>query len=238
MCNILKPAKITIESNINGGFQGNQNMNFTKLRVLSLFLGCMLTGSSFASDSQLQLEIIPFDYADADMKEQFIAMMTDTSDLEMQKRFHYSQEELDEMVTGPIDEFQLFVCRITDGSGTICGFMECKLCDTVYFSRHPERGVWLSFTPQKNEGFVLIEMISSVGFISSLGVHKNYRGHGIAQAILNHLEQDCRNNGMRSIILAVDTDNEKAIKAYRKFGFEINLNYNENIESYTMVKLL
>ena len=114
--------------------------------------------------------------------------------------------------------------------------MEYNLCDEVYFSYHPETGFWYSFTPQEDEACVLLEFIPSVGYIASLGVHKNYRGHGIAQAFLNYFEQDCKKNGMRLMALFVDTDNEKAIKAYRKFGFEINLSYNDNIQSYTMVK--
>ena len=68
-------------------------MKYVKV-FFGLFLGVMLTGSLFASDSQLQFEIVPFDYADAEMKEQFIAMMTDSSDADIQKRFHYSQEDL------------------------------------------------------------------------------------------------------------------------------------------------
>ena len=235
MCNILKPAKITIRYKNNGGFKGNLRMNHKKL-LRSLFLGMMLTGNLFASDRQLQFEIVLFDYAD--MKEQIIAMMTDSSDEDMQKRFHYTQEELDEMVAEPVHEFQLFVCRTTDGPGTICGFIEYKLCDTVYCSHHPISGFWFSLEPQDDEECKLLEIITSVGYIAALGVHKNYRGHGIAQAFLNHFEANCRKNNMQLMALFVDTDNEKAIKAYRKFGFEINLAYNENVESYTMVKKL
>ena len=57
------------------------------------------------------------------------------------------------------------------------------------------------------------------GQILNLGVDKNYRRRGYAQAILASLEQDARAHGAKALFLEVRASNLPAIRLYEKVGF-------------------
>ncbi|XP_010419691.1 PREDICTED: N-alpha-acetyltransferase 50 [Camelina sativa] len=70
-------------------------------------------------------------------------------------------------------------------------------------------------------------------YIMTLGVLAPYRGIGIGSKLLNHVLDMCSKQNMCEIYLHVQTNNEDAIKFYKKFGFEITdtiQNYYINIE--------
>lgn len=66
-----------------------------------------------------------------------------------------------------------------------------------------------SYPPLKKEEY----------FISNLAVFKEYRGRGIAEKLLQHAEKTAVENGFRFLSLYVETDNERAIRVYEKYGF-------------------
>ncbi|KAF2575826.1 hypothetical protein F2Q70_00006303 [Brassica cretica] len=58
-------------------------------------------------------------------------------------------------------------------------------------------------------------------YIMTLGVLAPYRGIGIGSKLLNHVLDICTKQNISEIYLHVQTNNEDAIKFYKKFGFEI-----------------
>ncbi|CAN6992359.1 unnamed protein product [Brassica oleracea var. botrytis] len=58
-------------------------------------------------------------------------------------------------------------------------------------------------------------------YIMTLGVLAPYRGIGIGSKLLNHVLDMCTKQNVSEIYLHVQTNNEDAIKFYKKFGFDI-----------------
>ena len=54
-----------------------------------------------------------------------------------------------------------------------------------------------------------------------LGVHPDYRGRGIANALISRLEQQLIARGCPKIQLMVREDNDTVIEMYEKLGYEI-----------------
>ena len=55
----------------------------------------------------------------------------------------------------------------------------------------------------------------------AITVLKNYWGNGIGMALINYTIDYCKMNSIKKIELTVRVDNERALKLYKKFGFEI-----------------
>ena len=55
----------------------------------------------------------------------------------------------------------------------------------------------------------------------AITVLKNYWGNGIGVALINYNIDYCKMNSIKKIELTVRVDNERALKLYKKFGFEI-----------------
>ena len=200
------------------------------------FLSFMLASKLFASDSQLQFEIVPFDYADADMKEQLCAMVRD--DLEIQQRIYLTEESVKTYVSNLnlVDNRQCWVCRSQQEISEIYGFMTCIKIDTYYCFK---RSCGVRITEKYHDyvdKYTLIDTMKSVGHIQDIAVHKNYRCCGVAQALLRHFEDDCKKNGMQKLMMHVAADNEKAIHAYNKAGFVIALAYSHDMNCLAMFK--
>ncbi len=78
-----------------------------------------------------------------------------------------------------------------------------------------------------------------------LGVDVNYRGRGIAQAMLAAIVDLCDNwLAVERMELTVFTDNAPAIAVYRKFGFEIEgtargyaLRHGEKVDAHFMARV-
>lgn len=58
-------------------------------------------------------------------------------------------------------------------------------------------------------------------FITSLGVFDSFRRKGYSQIILENIERICFENNLKTIRLAVDSDNLIAISSYEKYGFKL-----------------
>lgn len=52
-------------------------------------------------------------------------------------------------------------------------------------------------------------------------VLKKYWGNKIGEKLINHVLNYCKSNSIKKIELTVRVDNERALKLYKKFGFEI-----------------
>jgi ribosomal protein S18 acetylase RimI-like enzyme len=57
-------------------------------------------------------------------------------------------------------------------------------------------------------------------WIQSLYIHPDYRGRGLFQTLMNHLELEAKQQGVCEIRLYVERNNARAIRAYDKAGFE------------------
>ncbi|MBP6869803.1 GNAT family N-acetyltransferase [Candidatus Babeliales bacterium] len=169
------------------------------------------------------------------MKEQICSMFRD--DEEIQKRICKTEAEIRTILSQQNVQFnrQMFVCRSQETS-KIYGFMECQQGDTFYCYKYPE-GVRIiqKYCPD-NEKSKLIETIQSMGYIEKIAVHKDYRRHGISQALLNYFEEKSKLNGMHRLMIHAETNNQKAINAYTKAGFVIAEAYSHNKEILTMFK--
>ncbi|EYU29241.1 hypothetical protein MIMGU_mgv1a017258mg [Erythranthe guttata] len=78
----------------------------------------------------------------------------------------------------------------------------------------------------------------------TLGVLAPYRGLGIGAKLVNHVLDLCTKQNIGEVYLHVQTNNEEAIKFYKKFGFEITEtihNYYTNItppDCYVVTKFI
>lgn len=81
-------------------------------------------------------------------------------------------------------------------------------------------------------------------YIMTLGVLAPYRGLGVGTRLLNHVLDLCPKQNISEIYLHVQTNNEDAIKFYKKFEFEITdtiQNYYTNIsppDCYVLTKFV
>ena len=161
-----------------------------------IFFSFMMTGSLFAIGRPLNFEIVPFDYQNADMKEQICFMVG--NDQEIQDRLCQTAESMQEKLLNPDLKSRnmkfhkdVFVCRSLDISQRVYGFISCrKVCQVAY--------------------------------IDNIAVHKDYRCQGVAQSLLCHAESFSKKNGAKSLMLFMAHDNEKAMHSYCKYGFEVD----------------
>lgn len=72
-------------------------------------------------------------------------------------------------------------------------------------------------------------------FISLFCVLEQYKGNGIGDRLMNECITLIKTKNFKSIKLEVDTENQKAISFYTKFGFHVE---EQNQRSYIMVKHL
>ncbi|MHA1615300.1 MAG: GNAT family N-acetyltransferase [Candidatus Thorarchaeota archaeon] len=58
-------------------------------------------------------------------------------------------------------------------------------------------------------------------YFSIVAVHPNYRGQGLAKAVLTIGIQEVRKQGTNNISIGVDTVNKPAVQLYKKYGFKV-----------------
>jgi ribosomal protein S18 acetylase RimI-like enzyme len=82
------------------------------------------------------------------------------------------------------------------------------------------------FDGERMVGFTLIGIDSWQGglgaFDAATGIVRDFRGQGLARSMFDHALPELERRGIGTFILEVITDNEPAIRAYRKAGFEIS----------------
>lgn len=83
-----------------------------------------------------------------------------------------------------------------------------------------------AFDGERMVGFTLIgidEWQGGLGaFDAATGIVDGYRGQGLARAMFEHALPGLRERGVENFVLEVIQDNEPAIRAYRKAGFEVS----------------
>lgn len=70
-------------------------------------------------------------------------------------------------------------------------------------------------------GFGGIWLLFDEGHITNIAVHSDYRCHGIADSILEHLMSICKAHNVAGITLEVRQSNKAAILLYEKHKFSI-----------------
>ena len=82
-----------------------------------------------------------------------------------------------------------------------------------------------AFEGERMIGFTLVGVDhwqGSLGaFDAATGIMSGFRGRGLARAMFDHALPALRERGARKFVLEVIADNEPAIRAYKKAGFEI-----------------
>lgn len=59
------------------------------------------------------------------------------------------------------------------------------------------------------------------GYISLIGLKPDFRGRGLGKSLLSDVIDEMKKNGMSSVLLEVDDDNQSAKDFYTRFGFEL-----------------
>lgn len=70
-------------------------------------------------------------------------------------------------------------------------------------------------------GFFASEIIFSEASITMIALKKEFQNKGIGKFILNWFLDFSKEKGVKSIWLEVSVNNKKAVRFYKKFGFEV-----------------
>ena len=72
---------------------------------------------------------------------------------------------------------------------------------------------------EKAVGYIVVWKIFDEGHITNVAVHPDFRGQGLARALISELLSLCRKDGIVSFTLEVRESNIVAQKLYKSFGF-------------------
>ena len=61
----------------------------------------------------------------------------------------------------------------------------------------------------------------SIAFIATFGVDRDLQGRGIGSSLMQRALHHLWKQGLRTVELGVKSHNQKAIRVYEKFGFEL-----------------
>ncbi|MGA9672749.1 MAG: bifunctional helix-turn-helix transcriptional regulator/GNAT family N-acetyltransferase [Terracidiphilus sp.] len=103
----------------------------------------------------------------------------------------------------------------------------------------PCSGVWLAYLEEKAVGCVVLRDLSSIPFAGEckrLYVQPEARGHGIAQKLLDALEEFARINGLHWVYLDSYDDLKVAIDLYRKRGYVPCERYSDNPQATVFLR--
>jgi GNAT superfamily N-acetyltransferase len=95
----------------------------------------------------------------------------------------------------------------------------------------PGSGLWLAYLQGRAVGCVMVrrlESIPSAGECKRLYVQPEARGHGIAEALMDALETQARNEGTEWIYLDTYHGLKPAVALYEKRGYVACERYNDN----------
>lgn len=91
-------------------------------------------------------------------------------------------------------------------------------------------------------GFGICKKEGEKGLIFSLAVRRKEQGKKIGTQILKNLLENLKKRGIKVVELHVKENNERAIKFYQKFGFEIKEKiqnyYSDKSNAFLMTKVL
>lgn len=91
----------------------------------------------------------------------------------------------------------------------------------IEFTQHaPNRQFFLAWGDDTALGAMTIVHEHDKIWVTALAVHSMARGQGIASNLLRFAQQYAFNQGLKSIYLDVETDNEQALSIYERVGFQ------------------
>lgn len=103
----------------------------------------------------------------------------------------------------------------------------------------PGSGVWLAYRDEKAVGCVVLRNLTCIPFAAEckrLYVQPTARGHGIADQLMDVLENLARRQGRRWIYLDSYDDLRAAISLYRKRGYVACKRYNDNPQATVFLR--
>ena len=86
--------------------------------------------------------------------------------------------------------------------------------DYVVLARAGRQIIGLTYADQGE-----YEYMDSATYIEYCVVLDTYRGRGIGKAMMDTLLDGCRENGVKTVVLHVNAENEKARALYNKAGY-------------------
>ena len=112
-----------------------------------------------------------------------------------------------------------------------------------YFYESFPNGFWVCENNHKIIGFIIgIKLSEFIGKILMISVSDIYQNKGIGSGLLRNLLIELINQNIKKVELEVSTKNLKAIKFYKKHGFEvkdlIENFYENNDDAYIMGLIL
>lgn len=72
---------------------------------------------------------------------------------------------------------------------------------------------------EKVIGFYECSVVLDEAELFDIAVLENYQGYGLSKIMIEHFLNYCKDKGVRTIFLEVNTINTKAINLYKKYGF-------------------
>lgn len=103
----------------------------------------------------------------------------------------------------------------------------------------PCSGVWLAYWGESAVGCVVLRTLASIPFAAEckrLYVQPTARGHGIADKLMDALENFARSHGLRWIYLDSYDDLKAAISLYRKRDYIKCKRYNDNPQATVFLR--
>ena len=105
------------------------------------------------------------------------------------------------------------------------------LADVEGFLRDEAAGLWIAYVEEMPAGCVVLRPLVSMGSAGEskrLYVRSRFRGRGIAEALLDAMEDYGRGLGLKEIYLDSKDDLTVAINLYKKRQYETCAAYNDN----------
>jgi ribosomal protein S18 acetylase RimI-like enzyme len=102
-----------------------------------------------------------------------------------------------------------------------------------------DSGIWLACDDGKTIGCVVLRPLpqrENACEVKRLYVKTSHRGQGIAEALMNALEDYALSQGYQSIYLDTKHDLKAAIRFYERRGYEICERYNDNPQATLFMK--
>lgn len=95
----------------------------------------------------------------------------------------------------------------------------------------PQTGIWVAYAGEIPAGCVMLRPLanhSRSGEVKRLYVRSDYRGQGIAESLMQALEENAKRSGMQWLYLDTKDDLKPAIRFYERHGYCRCDRYNDN----------
>jgi ribosomal-protein-alanine N-acetyltransferase len=86
--------------------------------------------------------------------------------------------------------------------------------------RNPAGRLWAASMSDKLAGFICYWVLDAEVSLLNFAVHPEERGKGVGRFLLNHMVEEAASRDVEAVWLEVRVSNDRAVRLYRKFGFE------------------